>query len=136
MILVKVLCVLDLKLPEKTGCRQPGSSLTALTKSPLSGADILWDSSYGGCVSSRPSTRCLCSSTASQTAACLRCIAHRSYHNGPAGCKCFRRCSTPSRTVTLTDSLQVLRFEMLSAWILWHVRSGHRYKSGSLTANI
>lgn len=51
MTLVKVLCVPDLKLPEKTGCRQPGSSLTALTKSPLSGANVLWDSSYGGCVS-------------------------------------------------------------------------------------
>lgn len=36
-------CVLDLKLPEKTGCRQPGSSVTALTKSALSGAAVLWD---------------------------------------------------------------------------------------------
>ena len=45
----------NLKLPEKTGCKQAGNSLTARTKSPLPGASAagLWSDKdwYAACVS-------------------------------------------------------------------------------------
>ena len=42
----------NLKLPEKTGCKQAGNSLTARTKSPLPGAAGLWSDRdwYAACV--------------------------------------------------------------------------------------
>ena len=55
--------MLDLKLPEKTGCRQPGSSVTALTKSALSGAAVLWGSRYGDDVSIGLNSFAVCQST-------------------------------------------------------------------------